>query len=255
MDPEEISPPSESETTLQPEILLATLIHEGLKRKGITLQKLSDVSGIALKHLENMSGGNMEKMPPAPYLRSYLAIIGDILEFDGHAIWETIKIDELSIAGKNDQLSHPTHASRRKKIVWTSIIVCLLGLFLVFRLPDIIGRPNLQVGFPSEDVSTVSINPITIIGTVENGDEFFINDERIPLASDGTWQKEIELQEGMNTIELRAKKFLGKEVRVLRQIIYAPGEIKEVKRTTSTTTLEKTSSTQSTSSEEGPEGL
>jgi lambda repressor-like predicted transcriptional regulator len=228
---------TENRETNHPESRLAILINEGLKRKGMTIQKLSEASGIAVKHLENLSGGNIEKYPSAPYLRSYLIIIGRLLDFDGRTVWENIRVDELAIcAGKNDRLPRERRIfSSGKNLIWLIGLATLLGLYLLFRLPEIIGQPGLEIGFPTEAITTVSVTPVTVMGTIKNGDEFFVNGERVPLTPDGIWQKKVDLQEGMNTIELRAKKFLGQETRVLRQIIYTPAIVSSSRQTASST--------------------
>ncbi|MEK7187864.1 MAG: helix-turn-helix domain-containing protein [Patescibacteria group bacterium] len=233
-----------------PEARLAFLINEGMKRKGITIQKLSEVSGVAMKYLEHMSGGNIEKFPPAPYLRNYLIVIGRVLNFDGQTVWDNIRVDELAVgSGKNDRLPRDLSVlTSRKSLVWIVGIGALFALYLLFRLPEIIGKPSLDIGFPTEAVSTVNISPVTILGTVKNGDEFFVNGERVPLGADGLWQKNIELQEGMNTIELRAKKFLGQEMSIVRQIIYTPSAASFGSRVSSTTATSTNSNTTSSSS-------
>lgn len=242
----------EIETTAHPEALLALLINEGLKRKGITLQKLADVSGIAIKHLEHMAGGNLEKMPPAPYLRSYLAVIGEVLDFDGQALWDRIRVDELAVdETQNDRFPQRlSNFSSKKKLLWLGVVALIIGIYLLFRLPEIVGQPSLDIGFPSEPVSTVSVTPVTIIGSIKNGDEFSVNGERVPLEQNGVWQKSIDLQEGMNTIELKAKKFLGREIRVLRQVIYTPGTTPIIEEAPSSTKDTATSTKKASTTEE-----
>ncbi|MEK7093868.1 MAG: helix-turn-helix domain-containing protein [Patescibacteria group bacterium] len=234
-----------------PEAQLALLINEGLRRKGMTVRKLSETSGIALKYLEHMSGGNTEKFPPAPYLRNYIIIIGRILDFNGQEVWNNIHTDELTVgSGKNDRLPVARRVlSSKKGIVWIAGVGALLAIYLLFRLPEVVGQPRLEIGFPTEAVSTVSVTPVTTIGSVKNGDEFFINGERVSLDENGFWQKDIALQEGMNTIELQAKKFLGQEIRVLRQIIYTPSASSSIKNTSSTNGGSSSSTENTTSSE------
>jgi len=251
-------PPSEETVDTNarhPEAQLAFLINESLRRKGMTIRKLSETSGIALKYLEHMSGGNTEKFPPAPYLRNYIIIIGRILNFDGQEVWDNIRTDDLAVgSGKNDRLPVVRRVlSSKKGLVWIIGLGALLGIYLLFRLPEVIGQPRIEIGFPTEAVSTVNVTPVTVIGTIQNGDEFFINGERVPVSGDGLWQKEVELQEGMNTIELQAKKFLGQEIRVLRQIIYTPSASSSPRNTSSTSNEENSSSTENTTSSENEE--
>ena len=42
------------------------------------------------------------------------------------------------------------------------------------------------------------------------------------MESDGKFLKDYNLQPGTNEIEIKAKRFLGKEIKVVREIIYQP---------------------------------
>ena len=72
---------------------------ERLKTKGFTLKKLSEMSGVALKHLENLRAGRYEDLPPAPYLHGYLRSIGKFLDFDGEAHRFQLRGDALQESG------------------------------------------------------------------------------------------------------------------------------------------------------------
>ena len=59
-------------------------------------------------------------------------------------------------------------------------------------------------------------------GTIENARELFMNGELVSIESGGAWEKGVALEPGLNTIEIRAKKFLGRETTITRQIFYTP---------------------------------
>ena len=48
-----------------------------------------------------------------------------------------------------------------------------------------------------------------------NGNEIFIEDG-------GKFSKDYNLQPGINEIEIKAKRFLGKEIKVVKEVIYQP---------------------------------
>ncbi|MBS3903286.1 MAG: helix-turn-helix domain-containing protein [Anaplasmataceae bacterium] len=216
-----------------PEAKVALIIQEGLRRKGLSLKKLSDESGIALKHLENITSGNFEKWPAAPYLRSYLLVVGDILGFDGQALWESVREEELTVAsGSTDRLPRNRFAFpqlSRNYLILTGVGVIILVIFLV-RLPSILGTPSLQILFPEEPLTTSSVSPIVVQGQLENGTQVTVNGQTITLQEDGSWNTEIALESGLNTVEIIGSKFLGRETKIIRQIIFDPS-------TASTSTL------------------
>ena len=47
--------------------------------KNISLEKLAELSGVSLRHVEALLLGETHKLPPAPYIRGYLVKMGHIL--------------------------------------------------------------------------------------------------------------------------------------------------------------------------------
>jgi len=231
-----------------PETRVALILQEGIKRKGITLSKLSEQTDIALKHLENISSGNSEKWPAAPYLRSYLIAIGDTLGFDGLTLWESIREEDITVAsGSTDRLPRNRFSflNLNKGYLGIGAIVLFILIFFLARLPSILGTPTIQINFPQEELTTIGSSPILIEGTLENGTQVTINGQTIPLEEGGVWSTEVALESGLNTIEIIGSKFLGRETKVIRQIIFEP-----VARPTSTLLETSTASSTSTTTEE-----
>lgn len=229
--------------TLPTETEVAAVINDALKKKGWNLKKVSELTGIALKHLESLAAGNPDNFPPAPYLRSYLLHLGEVLNFNGQVLWERLRQDELTIeAGKKDLL--PQNRFVRPsltKFVIAGIILVILITYLVFRLPSILGQPKLYVFSPAENVTSTDSSPYLLQGKLGGGDQVFINGEQISLDPSRFWSKNIVLENGLNTIELVGKKFLGRETKIIRQLIYNPGtSTLSLTTTTPTSTLVST---------------
>ena len=206
-----------------------SFLTEKLKEKGLSLQKLSDISGIALKHLENLNAGNLSELPPSPYLRGYFKKIGDILEFDGEKAWREFKfLNETSTSGPEDSLPKNRFAKRsssRKKLIIGGIILVTL-ILLGIRIPKILGRPQIDIIYPNQDLTIVTSEQILVRGKIKGGDKLLINNEDVIIGDDGIWQKSIFLSPDLNTIEFKAKKFLGQETNLIRKVLYeAPLEI------------------------------
>jgi len=201
---------------------LSVFLGERLRDKNITLERLSELSGIAIKHLENILKGDAEKLPPAPYLHGYLLKLGELLDFDGNAYWEEWRKYSIPSSGANDKLPENRFSKKpAAKYVWAAAAVLLVLIYLAFQLPRIIGAPSLYVSFPKNDLTNTTSSQILVSGTLLNAKELSINGEIIPLENNGAWQKEVSLQGGLNTIEIVAKKFLGGETKILKQVFYA----------------------------------
>jgi len=214
MDPEE--------TTLE------IFLRDRMRERGVSLKKLSDLTGISMNHIENMLRGDFESVPSMPYFRGYLMRLGEVLDFDGEAWWDKIKQEEgVRKSGPTDALPKNRFAreSSEKTIAIVATVLVLLIVF-GFSLPHIQGKPVIVITSPQGNPSVTTSNSIVIQGSVKNADSLFIDGDEATIASDGSWQKNVLLQAGANTFNISAKKFLGGTTEVVEQIIYnAPAVI------------------------------
>jgi transcriptional regulator with XRE-family HTH domain len=202
-------------------------IHERMRSRGFTIKKLSEISGITPKHLQNIVNADLEKLPPAPYLHGYLERLGHILEFDPEQWWQTFKSTGIvTSSGELDQLPQnrfnkpPSH-----KNLIIAVIAILVVIYFVLRFGEIFGKPSLAVIYPTQSETVLKNNSILLRGRVSTNDEVFINGNKVEIDDTGYWEEDMSLSKGLNNFEIVAKRFLGRETKTLRQVIYEP-EIK-----------------------------
>lgn len=195
-----------------------------LRDRGISLKRVSEASGIPINSLESLLYGNESKFPPAPYLRGYLVKLGRILDFDPDPWWKEFKDKQsLKAAGPGDKLPQNRFAIKTtSKYLWLAIAALAVLGYLGFRFYPILGKPHLAVFYPGESVSFVENEMLTVWGEVRGSDKIFVNHGEVAVGQDGRWQSAVQLQPGLNTIEITAQKFLGGETKILRQVIYEP---------------------------------
>ena len=224
MDPEE--------TTLE------LFLRDRIKDKGISLKKLSDMTGISVTHIENMLRGDFESVPPTPYFRGYLIRLGEVLNFDGETWWMKIKREEgVGRSGPADAL--PKNRFIRESpmkiiVIWSVTLIALIAI--IFSLPHILGKPSITITSPQGSPYTTASTSIIIQGTAKNADSLYVEGDEATIASDGSWQKNVLLQSGMNTFDISAKKLLGGTTNIMEQIFYnAPATPSGVTVSSSTT--------------------
>lgn len=198
-----------------------------IRERGLTLKKLSELSGITLKYLEYLSAGNLEALPSAPYFRGYLEKLGKILDFDPNEWWQNIKEGEVvKTSGTEDRLPTNRFAlSSPGKFILPAIILILVVFYFGARFSKIFGEPQVTLFYPTEDLTNTAFGEFVVRGELKYGDKLVINGEAINVNDDGSWEKNILLEPGLNTVEIRAKKFLGRETRIIKQVLYQPVEV------------------------------
>lgn len=198
--------------------------NERVKERGFNLKRLSEISGIAVKHLEALSGGSFGNLPSAPYFRGYLQKLGDILEFDWEVWWLRLKNASL-VEGSGAKDLPPRNRFLRQTIykkLWLIAIVIVIVLYFAFQSTRIFGKPTITITSPAQNPATASSSEIVLTGNIENGSELYINGEFVQITSDGSWQKTVLLGPGLNSFQITAKKFFGGETKVVQQILYEP---------------------------------
>lgn len=196
-------------------------LEEKLKEKGLNLKRLSEISGIALNHLNDLMNENLKNLPAAPYVRGYLIKLGKILNFNSEEWWEYFKIQkDLKSSGKEDEFPKNRFAPQAVfKYVLIGFIIVLVLIYLILRFHNIFGKPSVELNIPPSMIN-VSDQKFILSGRVENADKVFVNSEEVTINKNGEFSKEIMLQSGINNIEIKAQKLLGSEAKILRQVFY-----------------------------------
>lgn len=202
---------------------LSSIIIETLRTKSLTVERLSQLSGVSERFLTLLIEGKIEKMPSRPYTHGYLLKIAGVLNLDGERLWQEYLKNNESVrrSGKNDQLPKNRFAIERinrKTLAITGIILIILG-YLLTRLPSFFGKPELSL-VNLDNETNVAVATFIIQGKMNPSDQLTLNGERLYPDKDGKFEKSIQLQPGFNTLTFSIKKLLGKEYIINKQIFY-----------------------------------
>lgn len=200
-------------------------LEEKLRGRNLDLKRLSEISGIALGNLKNLIEENLVDLPAAPYIRGYLLRLGKILEFDAEEWWNYFRNKkDLKTSGEEDLL--PRNRFKTQSVlgyILIGLILILVLSYLIWRFNDILGRPRVELNIP-ESIMVVQSKKFIVYGKSSGADKILINSEEVFPGPGGEFSKEIMLESGLNTIEIRAQKILGGEIKLIRQIFYKEPE-------------------------------
>ncbi|OGY62435.1 MAG: hypothetical protein A2745_03105 [Candidatus Harrisonbacteria bacterium RIFCSPHIGHO2_01_FULL_44_13] len=205
--------------------LLKDLINEQLEIKGLNLERLAQATNIPLRYLESLVRGDYKKLPAALYVRNYLNKIAMILNLNNEELWQFYQRETLpEKSGPTDVLPFNRFAlkSIKKRIIIVAAAIILVILYLLLNAGRLLGSPELEIANPTSPTVVVSESTIALAGRTDSDDKLLINDEEVYIDKNGQFQKDYNLQPGLNTVAFSVKRFLGKETKIVRQIIYQP---------------------------------
>ena len=197
--------------------------NELMEARGFNISRLSESAGVSERYLTALCEGDFKKMPALPYVRGFVIQVAEALGVDGNEIWRVYK-DEIAVKIKGeDKLPQNRFAGRsiNKRKVAIGVIVFFAIIYFVWRIDDLLGIPKLEIVYPKTEVTTVNAPIFKLKGKLSVSlDKLTINNEETFVSSDGWFEKDLTLAAGANVVEFKAKRFLGKEVKMTREIIY-----------------------------------
>ena len=200
---------------------ITELLTEFMKERRITADRLADATDIPKRFIVSLMEGEFDQLPARPYVRGYLHKIAEALRVDPHILWQSYRLtSDFHSSGESDRL--PINRFAFKKIRASRLVAILFALvvlvFVGFRFNDILGRPTINVVLPE----TTSQETITVSGNVQAGDRLTLNKEVIYPNEEGLFEKRVQLEPGLNTLEFQIKRYLGQETTVIKQVFYQP---------------------------------
>lgn len=200
---------------------ITSILRELMETKGLDAAKLADLTDVPQRFITSLIGGDFKNLPSEPYIRGYLFKIAGVLDTDPNFLWRTFRQSaEISSSGPEDAL--PTNRFSLKKInskkVWIFLVALALLVFLIFRLNSILGKPTLEVSLPETTTNQI----ISVSGKINPRDTLTLNNEVVYPNERGEFVKEVQLEPGLNTLEFKVKRPLGRETGVVKQVFYRP---------------------------------
>lgn len=204
---------------------LSQLINQALEEQRVNIDRLASSTNIPKRYLTALKDGDIKNLPPAPYVRGYILKIAEVLNLEAENLIAAYRELTLKRSGPEDSLPVNRFAAEKKSRsrIWIFLIIIflLLGLWFLRFTPSFRGVPEINIYFPEQSITVVNERLLIIEGRVaEPKDAVFINEEPVLTDYIGRFRKEALLESGLNTFKIRAKRFLGREAEVVRQIFY-----------------------------------
>lgn len=202
---------------------LSQTISDLMRAKSLDIEKLAQMTGVSDRYLQFLLEEKFNKLPAAPYVRGYLMRISQVLGLDSEKVWQEYLRDNESLnrAGKEDRMPENRFVSK-SPISKTTIALVALGLIAALAIVRAVYINNPKVEFQNlkDDITIVKESNFTIKGKLDPAYKLTLNNEEIILGGDGAFEKEVILEPNFNNFTFKAKKLLGKEHQISKQIFY-----------------------------------
>lgn len=194
-----------------------------MKQKNISYEKLAVLSNIPEKYIVAVQNTDVKNLPAFPYVRGYLKKICEILGLDFEEIWKQYRTELYhKTSGAFDKLPANRFAIQKinKKALTWGLVILLALILLGVNFNNFFGKPLLRIDSPAQTISTSSQSSIELSGNIDPSDKLTINDKEMIINNNGDFRSTYELQPGLNTIEFKVKKLMGRENSEIRQVLF-----------------------------------
>lgn len=209
---------------------LADKLKQARLEQAKTLEQASLATKIQVKYLEVLEEGDYQKLPGNIYSKAWLKLYGDFLNLPIDELLVDYKI-EKSISDKLTKVSTPIVKTNNispynilkpkvLKFLWVAGLVLMLLTYLAWEINNTISPPEVIIFEPSNNFRT-SESSVTIKGQTRAEVQLTINNELVLLDENGSFSQTINLINGLNNLEISAKKKHSKtkiiEIAILRE--------------------------------------
>jgi len=190
------------------------------KHRCVSLERINRETKIPIKYLQALEAGSIELLPDVLYIKNIIKKYLAFFNIDAKPF-----LAKLEIARSEKELPQKDIGTKKMvvvpRLIQTIAIIfsiAALLLYLGFRINKIFQPPKINISYPQEN-TTVYESIMEVQGKTDKGVTLFINNEQVILNKDGGFEKEINLQKGLNTIKISGVRRYSKENIIWRNVV------------------------------------
>ncbi len=204
-----------------------------------TLEEVSQTINISVKYLQGLEAGDYHKLPGNVYTRSFVRAYAKYLGLDQKQCIAQYTTEQNVYSKTKHQttvdFTKPVERVSRFNLMFTPRLIRSIGLaclalmcvgYLGLKVKAIVTPPMLIVESPASDLLTQQ-KFIDIAGKTQKETVLAINGQQIVPDPQGNFRETVDLQTGINLIEISAESRHGKFTKVYRQVVVDDTENKE----------------------------
>ncbi len=193
----------------------------------LTLVEVANELSIAVKHLQAIEESRYQDLPGQVYARNFVRQYIARLDLNQAAAMERFEQEYAVMSAPQQRrnpilpqrakLEHPWWYRHGRLLTAGAAVVLVLGYF-AWQIVQLLTPPGLTVTAPAQDL-IVTAATFMVRGTTEPNTQVKINNEAVEVSAGGNFSVTIDLQLGLNTLKVTAKKKRSGERVVVRQVL------------------------------------
>jgi len=180
---------------------------------GKSLETVSEDTKIQIRFLRYIESNDFSKFDSDVFLTGFIKIYAQYLDLDSTKVLAlfrrskpTIKKNNLKTKSRSLFKVKKTFLTPKFFIALSTTIFLLLVIgYIGVQIYNFQSPPKLQITEPQNNQTTTS-QYLTVKGKTNENSSLNINDSPVKVNSDGTFEKELTLKEGVNLITLTVRK-------------------------------------------------
>jgi len=185
------------------------------------LTEISKKLKIPVKSLAAIENEDVDNLPKEPYCSLIIKDYANFLGLNGQELVCLFRRDfDQSSKKKANKKSFFSFTPQFTFTLSIGLLILLFTFYLVFEYIKFNQPPKLKVNWPNE--STLSAQLFHLTGITDPEATIRVNQDLIIIGDDGSFQKELDLEDGDNRIIIESKSPSGKITLEEKIIKYSP---------------------------------
>jgi len=197
------------------------------KRKKLTIEQAEEGTKVRAKYLKAIEGDDWREFPSRIYVLGYVRRYAEYLDLESNKILSEFEA-EFGRSWHGPKIKKTKKRLFENVVITPKLIIGVLAFIFIFALVSYIvfsinkfsRPPEVTIIHPVEEV--VLDKNILIEGKTLETAIVEINSQLVNVSDDGAFSQKVELIEGLNIFEIKAKNRLGKESYKSLKVIYQP---------------------------------
>jgi cytoskeletal protein RodZ len=217
-------------------MILSETLQSKRQELELSLEDIQNRIGLPPKYLAAFESGNYHELPAPVYAESYLKKLAALYRLDEEDTISAFREERISKDPFADvtrlqpqAISSSASYFTTKRIaaaVLGSIFLVAVG-YLLWQVLQITAAPKLALDSPT-DGEQIDTSFIDVRGHTEAGATVTINNQTIPVNSDGTFDQNLYLNPGENYIIVKAENRFKRQREIKRRIVLSQSPLPQV---------------------------